>query len=66
MMNAPTTIAAIEAGTVIIRMSVILKPSGASRPTMAAVAADTGLEVMASWPAVADSASGRSGRTLLA
>ena len=33
---------------------------------MAAIAADTGLDVMASWPAVADKASGRSGRILLA
>ncbi len=33
---------------------------------MAAIAAETGLAVIASWPAVAESASGRSGRTLLA
>ncbi len=64
--KAATMMARMEAGTVMDRMSVILKPSGAIRPTMAAVAAETGLEVMASCPAVAARARGRSGRTLLA
>nr|WP_171060755.1 hypothetical protein [Poseidonocella sp. HB161398] len=39
------------------------KPEGARSPTIAIVAAETGLATSAGCPAVADSARGRSGRT---
>ena len=41
-------------------------PTGSSSPTKVAIAAVTGLAVMANCDAVPATASGRSGRTLLA
>ena len=54
------------AGRITIRMSVMPKPIGSRMPTMVAMAALTGLAVIANWEAVLATASGRSGRTMLA
>jgi hypothetical protein len=52
-------------GITTMRMSVIPNPTGSNRPTITAIAALTGLAVMANCDAVAATAIGRSGRTLL-
>ena len=49
-------------GTQIARMWSRASPCGASRPIMTAVAADTGLAVIACWEAMVATAIGRSGR----
>jgi hypothetical protein len=53
------------AGRTTIKMSPMPNPTGSSRPTRVAIAALTGLAVMANCEAVAATAIGRSGRTLL-
>ena len=54
------------AGRITTRMSVMPKPTGSRMPTMVAIAALTGLAVMANCDAVLATAKGRSGRTMLA
>ena len=54
------------AGRTTIRMSVMPKPTGSRMPTIVAIAALTGLAVMANCDAVLATAKGRSGRTMLA
>ena len=54
------------AGNTTIRMSPIPNPTGSNNPTNVAIAALTGLAVMANCDAVPATANGRSGRTLFA